>query len=290
MSTALNTVSTDDAYVNGHMTLVAPRVSGEVANVLVDDNMRVKKGELLIQLDKEPFQVQVALKRAAVAIAEANLTAAESTARSLQATANSQRWKIRTASQLVKNQVSLLKARVAILRTSDANVEKARGDYERGKQRAKTPGAVAKEELDRRLQQLRVAEAGVDKAREDIFQVRASLGLPPEPGNSKYLDDVPPDLDETFSDVRAALSDLVQTMTQLGVPAGANRRNTQAKRSLTSDGCMGTKTSIQYSATSSPMSPPCCKPRHSWCRRDMTSNKPSSIFVIATSSARSTAR
>ena len=40
----LNTVSTDDAYVNGHVTLVAPRVSGLVSRVLVDDNYRVRKG------------------------------------------------------------------------------------------------------------------------------------------------------------------------------------------------------------------------------------------------------
>ena len=41
--TALNTVSTDDAYVNGHVTYVAPRVPGQVVKVLVDDNYRVKK-------------------------------------------------------------------------------------------------------------------------------------------------------------------------------------------------------------------------------------------------------
>src|SRR5262245_45379705 len=56
--TMLNTVSTDDAYVNGHVTLVAPRVAGEVSRVLVDDNYRVKKGDLLVRLDKEPFQIQ----------------------------------------------------------------------------------------------------------------------------------------------------------------------------------------------------------------------------------------
>ena len=55
----LNTISTDDAYVNGHVTFVAPRVAGQVKRVLVDDNYRVKKGQLLVQLDKEPFQVQV---------------------------------------------------------------------------------------------------------------------------------------------------------------------------------------------------------------------------------------
>ena len=54
---ALNTVSTDDAYVNGYVTFVAPRVSGQVARVLVDDNYRVRKGDVLVELDPEPFQV-----------------------------------------------------------------------------------------------------------------------------------------------------------------------------------------------------------------------------------------
>ena len=76
VETMLNTVSTDDAYVNGHVTLVAPRVAGQVIRVLVDDNYRVKKGALLVQLDKEPYQVQVAVKQAAVRAAEADVVAA----------------------------------------------------------------------------------------------------------------------------------------------------------------------------------------------------------------------
>ena len=55
----LNTVSTDDAYVNSHVTFVAPRVSGQISRVLVDDNYRVQKGELLAELDKEPYQIAV---------------------------------------------------------------------------------------------------------------------------------------------------------------------------------------------------------------------------------------
>jgi len=73
---ALNTVSTDDAYVNGHVTFVAARVSGQIAQVLVDDNNRVHKGDLLAQLDKEPFQDAVAVKIAAVDVAKAELQAA----------------------------------------------------------------------------------------------------------------------------------------------------------------------------------------------------------------------
>src|SRR6516162_4344387 len=36
LETAMNTVSTDDAYVNSHVTFVAPRVSGQVSRILVD--------------------------------------------------------------------------------------------------------------------------------------------------------------------------------------------------------------------------------------------------------------
>ena len=53
----LSTVSTDDAYVNGHVTFVAPRVPGQISRVLVDDNNRVRKGDRLAELDKEPYRV-----------------------------------------------------------------------------------------------------------------------------------------------------------------------------------------------------------------------------------------
>src|SRR5262245_52469154 len=62
---ALTTVSTDDAYVNDRTTFVAPRVSGQVARVFVDDHNRVRKGDLLVQLDREPYQTEVRVARAA---------------------------------------------------------------------------------------------------------------------------------------------------------------------------------------------------------------------------------
>ena len=70
---AFTTISTDDAYVNGYVTFVAPRVSGQVARVLVDDDNRVKKGDVLVELDPKPYQVEVAIKQAAVDTAKANL-------------------------------------------------------------------------------------------------------------------------------------------------------------------------------------------------------------------------
>ena len=85
----LNTVSTDDAYVNSHVTFVAPRVSGQVVRVLVDDNNRVRKGDVLVELDPEPYRVQVAIKQSAVDVAKANLVLAEANVRGLVAQARS---------------------------------------------------------------------------------------------------------------------------------------------------------------------------------------------------------
>ncbi len=108
--TMLDTVSTDDAYVNGHVTYVAPRVAGQVSRVLVDDNQRVKKGDLLIQLDREPYQVRVNIKKAALVTAEAELMAARSQVRGILAQAGSLRWKLQTSIEDVNDKVSLLRA------------------------------------------------------------------------------------------------------------------------------------------------------------------------------------
>ena len=72
---ALNTVSTDDAYVNGHVTYVAPRVSGQVANVFVEENNVVRKGDLLVELDSEPYQIELNIAQATVDAAKAELVA-----------------------------------------------------------------------------------------------------------------------------------------------------------------------------------------------------------------------
>jgi hypothetical protein len=100
---ALNTVSTDDAFVNGHVTFVAPRIGGQISRVLVDDNNRVHKNDLLGELDKEPYQIAVAEKKALVDIAKADLTAAIALARGIEAQARSARWKLQNAVQEVDN-------------------------------------------------------------------------------------------------------------------------------------------------------------------------------------------
>src|ERR1700751_953107 len=104
---ALNTVSTDDAYVNSYVTFVAPRVAGQVAQVLVEDNNRVKKGDVLVQLDAEPYRVQVAIKEAALESAKAAMIVTKANVRGQVALARSYRFKLTRAIEDVDNQVAL---------------------------------------------------------------------------------------------------------------------------------------------------------------------------------------
>jgi membrane fusion protein (multidrug efflux system) len=212
----LNTVSTDDAYVNSHVTFVAPRVSGQISRVLVDDNHRVQKGELLVQLDKEPFQIVVSQKKAAVDTANTDLQAAIAATRGIEAEARSRRWKLKSAEEDLENQVALLHDRVAALDKAKATLALAQADFDRARQLLGTP-AQSRQQYDRYQEAFSTAGAQVTQALAAVRQVRASLGLPPQPDQDQDLGQVPPNLDETFSSVLEAQADLIQSAAQLGV-------------------------------------------------------------------------
>ncbi len=213
--TMLNTVSTDDAYVNGHVTFVAPRVAGQVKKVLVDNNNRVKKGSLLVQLDKEPFLVQVGIKKAAVEVAETNLETAQAQVRAQVAQARANRFKLEHAIEDVKTQIANLRASVATLKSKQATLKLAQANLKRGEDLAPS-GGISKEELDQRRQAVKVEEAAVEQAQESIYAIRAGLGLPAKPVPGHELTTVPADLDQTFSVVRQSLADLLQSAAQFG--------------------------------------------------------------------------
>jgi membrane fusion protein (multidrug efflux system) len=213
----LYTISTDDAFVNGHVTFVAPRVAGQVTRVYVDDNYRVRKGDVLVRLDTEPYQVQVAIKKAALAAAEADMTTARAQVRGLEATGTAQRWQLESAMEQVANQIANLRANVAIYESKKAQLDLSQANLKRGEELAPS-GGISKEDLDVRRQTVKVDEAAVKQALEAVYASRVYLGLPAEPETGKKLTDVPDDLVQTFSGVRTALYSLVQTMAQVGLP------------------------------------------------------------------------
>jgi len=219
--TALTTASTNDAYVNGHVTFVAPRVPGQVTRVLVDDNNRVRAGDLLVELDKEPYQVRLEIAQAAVGAAQADAAAAEAEARGVEGQMRSLRFKLDHAIEQVDEQVEELRSKVSALESDKAELARAQSDYDRSA-RLRPSGAASAEELEHRKQVLRSAQAQLDSSQQGIYQLRASLGLPVKPDGDD-LAQVPPDIDQRFSSVREAQASLAQVAAQLGVTDSFNK-------------------------------------------------------------------
>jgi membrane fusion protein (multidrug efflux system) len=208
--------------VNGHVTFVAARVGGQVARVLVDDNNRVHKGDVLVELDKAPYQVQVDIAQAAVVAAEADLVVTQAQVRAEEGQARSLRYNLQRTMEDVNNQVSLLRSKVATLQSQKAELDKTQADFERVKP-LMDKGFVSKEEYDRRQEAFLMAQAQEEEALQEVYQVRVALGLPPTPATGDDLSSVPADLDQTFSSVKEAQAKLMQAAAQLGVSDSFNK-------------------------------------------------------------------
>jgi membrane fusion protein, multidrug efflux system len=70
--------TTDDAYVKADSTIIAPKVSGYISEVLVVDNEPVKAGQLLARIDDRDFKTSLNQ-------AKADVTASEAAVRNLSA-------------------------------------------------------------------------------------------------------------------------------------------------------------------------------------------------------------
>src|ERR1700731_2769292 len=73
--------TTDDAYVGGEVTVIAPKVAGLIAQVSVTDNQAVRAGDLLVKLDDRDYRAALAKAVAAVAGQQATLANLEANRR-----------------------------------------------------------------------------------------------------------------------------------------------------------------------------------------------------------------
>ncbi len=63
---SLSHETTDDAFIDGNIVTISPRVDGHVARVLAKDNQLVKAGDLLVELDPRDFEARLAAAQAAL--------------------------------------------------------------------------------------------------------------------------------------------------------------------------------------------------------------------------------
>jgi membrane fusion protein (multidrug efflux system) len=174
--------TTDDAYVGGDVTVLAPKVSGFIIQVAVTDNQAVHQGDLLIKLDDRDY-------RAALARAEAMVAAQQATLANLDATTRLQQALIREAQAgIVAADAETLRARddqarfETLSRTAAASVQsaqRAEADYKQ----AVAAGDKARAALDAAQQQLvvidtqkRQTQAALDAALADRDTAQLNLG------------------------------------------------------------------------------------------------------------------
>jgi membrane fusion protein (multidrug efflux system) len=186
-------VSTDDAYVSGHVGVISPRVPGRVVEVLVDNNQQIAPGQVLLTLD--PTDYRVAVDQAAAGLA---------------------RLRQDLSQRYVK--VSTAQARVA---QTEANFRLAGIDQKRyaGLYERRT---VPKQTLDKVNTNYHVTRAELDQARQELREALAAIG-----GSTNIPLEEQPAVKEARAQLEQARLNLDYTRVRAQFPGFITRRQVQ---------------------------------------------------------------
>jgi membrane fusion protein (multidrug efflux system) len=185
-------VSTDDAFVEAHVSPVSSRVRGTVLEVLVRDNQEVAVGAPLVRLDPRDLEVKLHQARAALQTAQGRLRMAaagvpmtDQSTRSQVALAEATTAKatlgIDSAQRILEERRSRLAARRAAVQGAQADVDARHADFERARldrermQQLYDRTLVARQELDHADSAFRTAAAMLEAARQRLDGARAEV-------------------------------------------------------------------------------------------------------------------
>jgi membrane fusion protein (multidrug efflux system) len=141
--------STDDAYTEGNAVAFAPKVSGYVTQLNVDDNTIVHAGDLLLKIDPRDYIAARDQAQAALSLAQAQLSSAQ---------VDLDITRMRAPATLLQAQAQLAQAQ--------ANQSQAQRDYNR--QRAVDPRATTQTNIDQATAQLQANAATVKSAEAQV--------------------------------------------------------------------------------------------------------------------------
>jgi multidrug resistance efflux pump len=140
----LHHVSTDDARVKGTLITVSTEVAGRLMRILVEEGQQVQKGDVLAQIQPDTYEIEVALRTAALEAAHSQLASAEAD--------------LALSRTLIEGNVQRSDAVVGVSRSQLAETQKA-ASFE-----------------DQRMQaNLREKEAAVEEARARLIGTKASV-------------------------------------------------------------------------------------------------------------------
>ena len=202
-----NRETTDDAQVDGHITPMASKVYGRVAEVLVDDNQAVKAGQVLVKIDPRDYQAALDQAKASLALAESEARSAgvdvprtRENVASGNSSADAQL--LGAQADVARAQATYDQAQTADLAYAQANVEKSRANaelakadlarylplmekgeiskqqYDAAKANADASASALQADLQKQAQAQRnvaVAKAQLDATRARVEQARAGV-------------------------------------------------------------------------------------------------------------------
>ncbi|WP_243439054.1 HlyD family secretion protein [Fundidesulfovibrio soli] len=173
--------TTDDAFVTGRVTNLAPQVAGRVLEVLVEDNQKVEKGQLLARIDPASFSVR--LHQAEADLAEAQQKLAEAQAQHQSALASVEQAKADSASAEAQaanaatdlTRYNQLVQSGAVSQQARDNADTLSRTNAAGLQSARKRQLSAQAQADLAAARIQTAQAGVDKAKAALEQARLDL-------------------------------------------------------------------------------------------------------------------
>lgn len=146
--------TTDDAFVEGYVIPIAPKVPGYVAQLLIKDNQEVKKGDVLLEIDPRDYETSVAQARADLEAARSQLTQSQA-------------------------QVKVCDAKVAqaqaAVAAAEAQNHQAADDLKRYESVDKT--AVSRSAFDAAQSRAQVAGANVEATRSQVLEAESEVAL-----------------------------------------------------------------------------------------------------------------
>jgi membrane fusion protein (multidrug efflux system) len=145
---------TDDAFIDGYVTLISPRVSGPVVQLLITDNQWVKEGDLLVEIDPNDYEASLSLARADLAAAQSQLDSDKA--------------------QVSVNESKVTQAQAAVV-SAEAENERATADLKRYE--TVESRAVSKTDYDLSQATARSAAANLDAANSAVKAAEAQVTL-----------------------------------------------------------------------------------------------------------------
>lgn len=183
-----NLITTEDAFLHADIVQVAPRVSGTVAKVYVQNNAHVEAGDLLVKLDPTDFKVAVAQAEAQLAAAKATYHSRKQAVELAQATSETDIESARAALQSAQAQAELASKTLARYQKLYARDEISQQRFDKAQTKAKTAKAqvekaraqlakakTAPQQIAVKKARAKTAAAQVEKAKAALEQAKLRL-------------------------------------------------------------------------------------------------------------------